>query len=65
VLVLSPDHRRSLADLDSLQVVEVLTVMRDRARFHATTGPTAMDDRAGLGDESLSARPWTIVALLY
>jgi UDPglucose--hexose-1-phosphate uridylyltransferase len=40
VLVLSPDHRRSLADLDSDQVVEVLTVMRDRARFHATTGRT-------------------------
>ncbi len=40
VLVLSPDHRRSLADLGSDQVVEVITVLRDRARFHATTGRT-------------------------
>jgi len=38
VLVLSPDHRRSLGRLDREQVVEVLTVMRDRARFHAGTG---------------------------
>lgn len=51
--------------MDEVTLVEVLTVMRDRARFHATTGPTAMDDRASLGDESLSARPWTIGGMLY
>jgi UDPglucose--hexose-1-phosphate uridylyltransferase len=38
VLVLSPDHGRSLGDLDPGQVVEVLEVMRDRARFHADAG---------------------------
>lgn len=38
VIVLSPDHQRSLADLDADQVVEVLTVMRDRTRRHLDDG---------------------------
>ena len=38
VVVLSPDHGRSLGQLDRAQVVEVLTVMRDRARVHAGRG---------------------------
>jgi UDPglucose--hexose-1-phosphate uridylyltransferase len=38
VLVLSPDHTRSLARLDPDQVVEVLTVMRERVRAHVEAG---------------------------
>lgn len=38
VVVLSPDHRRSLGRLDPAQATEVLTVLRDRARAHAAAG---------------------------
>ncbi|HET6950472.1 MAG TPA: hypothetical protein VFI47_08855 [Acidimicrobiales bacterium] len=38
VVVLSPDHHRSLGSLDEAAVVEVLTVVRDRARAHAAEG---------------------------
>lgn len=38
VVVLSPDHRRSLARLGASHVTEVLTVLRDRARTHAAAG---------------------------
>ena len=38
VVVLSPDHGRSLGQLSHGQVVEVLTVLRDRARLHASRG---------------------------
>ena len=38
VVVLSPDHRRSLARLDRPQVLDALTVLRDRAREHAAAG---------------------------
>ncbi len=38
VVVLSPAHRDSFAQLDDAQATEVLTVLRDRAR-HATTSP--------------------------
>lgn len=38
VVVLSPDHRRSLGRLDRVQVIEAVTVLRDRARAHAADG---------------------------
>jgi len=38
VVVLSPDHGRSFAQLDVAGAVEVLTVMRDRVRFHLEHG---------------------------
>jgi UDPglucose--hexose-1-phosphate uridylyltransferase len=38
VVVLSPSHGRSLARLDRDQVVEVLSVIRDRARAHGAAG---------------------------
>jgi UDPglucose--hexose-1-phosphate uridylyltransferase len=38
VVVLSPDHGRSLAELADDQAVEVLTVLRDRARAHTAAG---------------------------
>lgn len=38
VVVLSPDHRRPLGRLDRAEVVEVLSVLRDRARVHAARG---------------------------
>jgi UDPglucose--hexose-1-phosphate uridylyltransferase len=38
VVVLSPDHRRSLGRLGHAQVTEVLTALRDRARTHAAAG---------------------------
>ena len=41
VVVLSPDHGRSLGLLDHAQVTEVLTVLRDRARAHAAAGRRA------------------------
>jgi UDPglucose--hexose-1-phosphate uridylyltransferase len=38
VVVLSPDHRRSLGRLDRAQVIEAVTILRDRARAHAVSG---------------------------
>jgi UDPglucose--hexose-1-phosphate uridylyltransferase len=38
VIVLSPDHQAAFGALDDDQAAEVLTVMRDRARFHADAG---------------------------
>ena len=38
VAVLSPDHDRSLGELADDQAVEVLTVLRDRARAHSEDG---------------------------
>jgi UDPglucose--hexose-1-phosphate uridylyltransferase len=38
VIVLSPDHHAAFGSLDDDQAVEVLTVMRDRARAHAEAG---------------------------
>lgn len=38
VVVLSSDHGRSLGRLDRAQVIEVVTVLRDRARAHAAAG---------------------------
>jgi UDPglucose--hexose-1-phosphate uridylyltransferase len=38
VAVLSPDHHRSLADLDDRQVLQVLLTLRDRVRAHAAAG---------------------------
>jgi UDPglucose--hexose-1-phosphate uridylyltransferase len=38
VVVLSPDHHRSLADLKAGQMLDVFTVLRDRARSHAVAG---------------------------
>ena len=38
VAVLSPDHHRSLAQLDDHQVLQVLLALQDRARAHAAAG---------------------------
>jgi UDPglucose--hexose-1-phosphate uridylyltransferase len=38
VVVLSPDHDRSFARLTAAQALEVMTVLRDRARYHADAG---------------------------
>jgi len=38
VVVLSADHRRTFADLDDAEAVEVLTVLRDRVRAHLDAG---------------------------
>lgn len=38
VLVLSPDHDATLADLPEDHVVEVVALLRDRARHHVATG---------------------------
>jgi UDPglucose--hexose-1-phosphate uridylyltransferase len=38
VVVLSPDHRRSFADLDDTEVVEVLAMLRDRVRAYVDDG---------------------------
>jgi UDPglucose--hexose-1-phosphate uridylyltransferase len=38
VVVLSPDHGRSLGRLDPAQVIEAVTVLRDRAWAHAAAG---------------------------
>jgi UDPglucose--hexose-1-phosphate uridylyltransferase len=38
VIVLSPDHGRSFGQLDDEQAVEVLVVLRDRARHHLAHG---------------------------
>jgi len=38
VAVLSPAHGRSFAQLDDAQAIEVLTVLRDRARYHLGAG---------------------------
>ena len=38
VAVLSPAHSRSFAQLDDAQAIEVLTVLRDRARYHLRAG---------------------------
>lgn len=38
VIVLSPDHGAEFGALDDDQATEVLTVLRDRARFHAEAG---------------------------
>jgi UDPglucose--hexose-1-phosphate uridylyltransferase len=40
VVVLSPAHNHSFAQLDHEQAAEVLTVLRDRARYHLTAGRT-------------------------
>jgi UDPglucose--hexose-1-phosphate uridylyltransferase len=40
VVVLSPSHTDSFAQLDERQAVEVLTVLRDRSRVHLTAGRT-------------------------
>jgi len=40
VVVLSPDHHRTLAGLDDTQVVELVRVLRDRSRAHAAAGHT-------------------------
>jgi UDPglucose--hexose-1-phosphate uridylyltransferase len=40
VVVLSPAHRDSFAQLDDAQATEVLTVLRDRARHHLAAGRT-------------------------
>jgi UDPglucose--hexose-1-phosphate uridylyltransferase len=38
VAILSPDHRHAFHDLDDEQAMQVLTMLRDRARVHAETG---------------------------
>ena len=38
VAILSPDHRHAFHDLDDEQAVQVLTMLRDRARVHVETG---------------------------
>jgi UDPglucose--hexose-1-phosphate uridylyltransferase len=38
VVILSPDHGRSFADLDDGEAATVLTVMRDRCRAHLAAG---------------------------
>ena len=38
VIVLSPDHDRSFGALDDQQAVEVMTMLQERSRFHATAG---------------------------
>jgi UDPglucose--hexose-1-phosphate uridylyltransferase len=38
VVVLSPDHHASFGDLDDAAATEVLTVIRDRVRFHLDAG---------------------------
>ena len=38
VVVLSPDHHRSFADLDDTEAVEVLTMLRDRVAVHLDGG---------------------------
>jgi UDPglucose--hexose-1-phosphate uridylyltransferase len=38
VIVLSPDHDRTFGDLDDQQAVEVMTMLQERSRFHATAG---------------------------
>src|SRR6266545_1208093 len=38
VVVISPDHHRSLAELGDDHVLDVLTMLRDRARHHAADG---------------------------
>jgi UDPglucose--hexose-1-phosphate uridylyltransferase len=40
VVVLSPAHDHSFAQLDDVQATEVLTVLRDRSRFHLDAGRT-------------------------
>jgi len=40
VVVLSPAHDHSFAQLDDVQAAEVLTVLRDRARHHLAAGRT-------------------------
>jgi UDPglucose--hexose-1-phosphate uridylyltransferase len=40
VVVLSPSHENSFAQLDHRQAVEVLTVLRDRSRSHLAAGHT-------------------------
>src|SRR5262249_7651007 len=40
VVVLSPSHTDSFAQLDERQAVQVLTVLRDRSRFHLGAGHT-------------------------
>lgn len=37
VVILSPDHRRAFHDLDDEQAMQVMTMLRDRARAHAET----------------------------
>ncbi len=38
VVVLSPDHHRTLSGLDDAQVVELVHVLRDRSRAHTAAG---------------------------
>ena len=38
VVVLSPDHQRSFADLDDDEAVEVVTMLRDRVHAHLEAG---------------------------
>jgi UDPglucose--hexose-1-phosphate uridylyltransferase len=38
VIVLSPDHDRAFGALDDQQAVEVMTMLQERSRFHATAG---------------------------
>lgn len=42
VVVFSPDHRRTLGDLDPARVVAVLEVLRDRAQAHRAEGRSAV-----------------------
>jgi len=38
VVILSPDHGHAFHDLDDEQAMQVMTMLRDRARVHAETG---------------------------
>lgn len=52
VVVLSPDHGRSLARLGDAEVAEVLLVLRDRARVHAGRGRAACQVFVNHGPEA-------------
>lgn len=66
VVVLSPDHDRSLGELDPARVLEVVTVLRDRAREHAAHGRTSTQvfvNHGAAGGASLAHPHAQIVAL--
>ncbi|HZJ25602.1 MAG TPA: galactose-1-phosphate uridylyltransferase [Acidimicrobiia bacterium] len=52
VIVLSPDHDRSFAGLSDDEAVEVLTVARDRARYHLDAGLTYVQILVNHGREA-------------
>lgn len=66
VVVLSPDHHRSLAELPAAHVADVLAVLRDRCRHHAAAGrlyPQVFVNHGRAGGASLVHPHAQLVAL--